>query len=270
MKLQNPGQLIMDKSYRLSEQFFSIQGEGRYAGTPSLWVRSFGCNLKCPGFPCDTEYSWNGDYKDSHDTYTSKEIYTKLKSLITDKHNPTGSLKHPLTGNDIHLVFTGGEPLLKKYQSMIREVVNMFAVDNSLVNFTVETNGTQPLTDKFIQWLMDDLNIIPFFSISPKLESVSGEVDVVDVDNINNILDAFEGQLKFVANVSDECEKELFKAINRIQYDALLRYDYWVMPLGATKEENLNIAPIVEKYQQLGFKIATRNHTYIWSDSPNR
>tara|TARA_B110000503_G_scaffold32339_1_gene52551 strand:+ start:645 stop:1421 length:777 start_codon:yes stop_codon:yes gene_type:complete len=256
--------------YRLSELFFSMQGEGRYAGTPSLWVRSFGCNLKCPGFPCDTEYSWNGDYRDSHDTYTSTEIYNKLKSLITDEHNPEGCLTHPFTGNDIHLVFTGGEPLLKKYQLMIQEVVSMFNADNFFVKFTMETNGTQPLTDKFRQWLIEDLNIVPFFSISPKLESVSGEVDAVDVDNINKILNNFSGQLKFVADESNTCEKELFDVIKKIKTNAVFDYDYWVMPLGATKEQNLCVAPIVEKYQQLGFKIATRNHTYIWSDSPNR
>jgi len=42
------------------------------------------------------------------------------------------------------------------------------------------------------------------------------------------------------------------------------------MPLGETREDQLKIAPIVEKYQQMGFKIATRNHTYIWSNEKNR
>jgi len=256
--------------YRLSELFFSIQGEGHYAGTPSLWVRTFGCNLKCPGFPCDTEYSWNPSFKNQHGSYTSEEVYNNLKALITDEKNPTGSLVHPLTGNDIHLVFTGGEPLLKKFQTLIQEVVSMFALDNKIVNFTVETNGTQSLTEKFHLWLDNNHNIEPFFSISPKLESVSGEKNAVDVKNITDILDSFSGQLKFVADASEECETELLYFVEKLEYNSSMRYEYWVMPLGETREEQLQIAPIVEKYQQMGFKIATRNHTYIWSNDKNR
>jgi organic radical activating enzyme len=256
--------------YRLSELFFSIQGEGHYAGTPSLWVRTFGCNLKCPGFPCDTEYSWNPSFKNQHGSYTSEEVYKKLKALITDQHNPSGSLVHPLTGNDIHLVFTGGEPLLKKYQQLIQEVVCMFSLDNEIVHFTMETNGTQSLTEDFYHWLIHDTSVIPFFSISPKLEAVSGELLAVNVENITEILDAFPGQIKFVADASEECEKELLYFVEKLMYNGNLDYEYWVMPLGETREDQLQIAPIVEKYQQMGFNIATRNHTYIWSNDKNR
>jgi 7-carboxy-7-deazaguanine synthase len=256
--------------YRLSELFFSIQGEGHYAGTPSIWVRTFGCNLKCPGFPCDTEYSWNPSFKNQHGSYTSEEVHNTLKALITDEKNPTGSLVHPLTGNDIHLVFTGGEPLLKKYQKMIQEVVCMFGLDNKMVHFTMETNGTQCLTEDFYHWLIHDMNVVPFFSISPKLEAVSGELLAVNVENITEILDSFPGQLKFVADASDECEAELLYFIEKLKYNSGLDYEYWVMPLGETREDQLQIAPIVEKYQQMGFKIATRNHTYIWSNDKNR
>lgn len=258
--------------YRLSEMFLSIQGEGHYAGTPSLWVRTFGCNLKCPGFPCDTEYSWNPSFKNQHGSYTSDDIYKNLKALITDEYNPTGSLVHPLTGNDIHLVFTGGEPLLKKYQVMIKEVVKLFMVDNNFVNFTVETNGTQELTKEFDEWLYDyDGSFCSaFFSISPKLEAVSGEKGAVNIENINKILDRYNGQLKFVADASEECEKELLYFVEKLMYNGNLDYEYWVMPLGETREDQLQIAPIVEKYQQMGFKVATRNHTYIWSNDKNR
>ena len=53
-------------------------------------------------------------------------------------------------------------------------------------------------------------------------------------------------------------------------YNSNLNYEYWIMPLGETREDQLQIAPIVEKYQQFGFNIATRNHTYIWSNEKNR
>jgi hypothetical protein len=113
------------------------------------------------------------------------------------------------------------------------------------------------------------MQIMPFFSISPKLKTVSGESDAVKPDTIMNILNFFPGQLKFVANDSEECSKELVDVVKNLRYNGLMD-EVWVMPLGATKEEQLQIAPIVEKYQQMGFKIALRCHTYVWSDAKNR
>jgi len=41
----------------LVEHFYSIQGEGRYTGVPSLFFRFGGCNLKCEGFACSEKAS---------------------------------------------------------------------------------------------------------------------------------------------------------------------------------------------------------------------
>lgn len=267
----------MANKYRLSEQFFSIQGEGKFAGQPSLWARVFGCNLKCPGFPCDTEYSWNGDFVDQTTSLTAIEIVDNWIEMLKTKDNPNGLLRHPITGNDVHLVFTGGEPLLPKYQKMIIEVYNELQsrnLNNTPINISVESNGTQPLSADFIEFLDTDyVWMYFFFSFSPKLETVSGEKEAVNYTNIANVLKEYEGQLKFVCDETDECESELDAVVSRLNSEKSTwqaPYDYWVMPLGTTREDQLQIAPIVEKYQAKGFKIATRNHTYIWSDAKNR
>jgi organic radical activating enzyme len=266
---------MSEQTYRLSEIFSSIQGESSRAGTPSIWVRTFGCNLKCPKFACDSEYSWSKEYINDTLSLTSQQIYNELKALITDEYNPTGSLLHPLTNNSIDLVFTGGEPLLKRYQQMIIDVVNLFEVDN-YVNFTIETNGTQQLTPEFKQWCdINSINRNLLFSISPKMESVSGEVNAVDIDNIVEYIElSRNAQIKIVANDTDESQAEIIEFVQKLN-NATSEYinyyfSYWIMPVGETREDQLKIAPIVERYQQLGFNIATRNHTYIWSNDKGR
>jgi organic radical activating enzyme len=259
----------MTERYIISENFMSIQGEGRYAGTPSLWVRTFGCNLKCPGFPCDTEYSWNSNYKDDALLLTADEIYQKLKSFLVSKTNPNGLLYNPVTLNRTHLVFTGGEPLLLKYQRLMRELLDLFKESDNFIDFTIETNGTQMLSTEFRYYLRDVSQCItPFMSISPKLYTVSGEKDAIKYDVLETLMSRYKYQLKFVADDTDECENELLDVLSKIKlYDS---DSVWVMPKGETREDQLNVASIVERYQALGFKIATRNHCYIWSNDKGR
>jgi hypothetical protein len=111
-----------------------------------------------------------------------------------------------------------------------------------------------------------------FFSLSPKLESVSGEAGAVNIQNIIDIGTEYYHQVKFVCDETDECENELDAIVHELQTKKheLALFDYWVMPLGTTREDQLQVAGIVEKYQAKGYKIATRNHTYIWSDSKGR
>ena len=294
---------MVETKYRLSEKSWgpNLQGEGVYAGTPSVWIRTFGCNLTCPGFPCDTEYAWNKSMRDDTLIFTVKELVDNAGELLVKESNPKGLLIHPITGNPFHLVFTGGEPLLPKYQKMIMEVISLTQTDEyidkwypysksdddrAVLRITIETNGTQVLSDEFIEFLMDNNGVDVLFSFSPKLFAASGEKNAVNYKNIAKIMAMFDFQLKFVCDESDECGKELDETVEKLKdvflevngdvYDreevtTLVLYDkLWVMPKGTTREDQLNVAGIVEKYQDKGYKIATRNHTYIWSDDKGR
>src|SRR3954466_11415865 len=75
---------------RIAEIFYSIQGEGRLAGVPSVFIRTSGCNLRCVW--CDTPYtSWEPEGQEK----TLDGIVAEAKS-------------YPAR----HAVITGGEPLL--------------------------------------------------------------------------------------------------------------------------------------------------------------
>lgn len=77
---------------RVNEIFYSIQGEGRYTGTPAIFIRLAGCNLRC-NF-CDTEHQ---PYQD----LTEEEIMRQIADFPAS-----------------HIVITGGEPMLQITQSL--------------------------------------------------------------------------------------------------------------------------------------------------------
>ena len=107
-------------SYPITEIFYSLQGEGFFTGTPAVFVRFHGCNLRCPF--CDTR-------PDGYQTLTEDEVVRAVA-------------RHPAR----HVVLTGGEPSLYVTSSLLQRL-------HGLGRFVaIETNGTRPLPDG-IDWV---------------------------------------------------------------------------------------------------------------------
>ena len=181
---------------KIAELFYSIQGEGRYMGVPSVFLRTFGCNFKCAGFGmprgklsteaeelaqvahlytkyedlplvstgCDSYASWHPDFKDLSPMLTSEAIADRIAEII-----PHGEWQ------DEHLVITGGEPLLG-WQRAYPDLINNTKM-RGLKEITFETNGTQKLTPEFKEYLRKWNSVVGrelTFSVSAKLPA-SGE-----------------------------------------------------------------------------------------------
>lgn len=104
----------------VNEIFYSLQGEGFFSGTPSLFIRFSGCNLKCPF--CDTQHL--------HGTEMSEEEI--VEKACTCKAQ--------------HVVITGGEPSLQLTTTLVDKLHNIGKF------VAVETNGTHPLPDN-VDWI---------------------------------------------------------------------------------------------------------------------
>lgn len=116
------------KLLRINEIFYSLQGEGARAGSPSLFIRFQGCNLRCRreshGFDCDTEFV-------SGRKWTPEETVAHLKELAPACH---------------WIVLTGGEPA-RQLDSELVAYLHSFGY-----KLAVETNGTLPVPPD-IDWI---------------------------------------------------------------------------------------------------------------------
>ena len=236
----------------------TIQGEGKLAGMPSLFIRLASCNLRCiwqlpngESSCCDTSYA-------TFDNIDSKRI--SVNDAVKTIKNNLGAIRH--------VVITGGEPLLQK--EPLARLVSALKLETG-VHLTLETNGT--IFDS------DVAQHIDLFSISPKLEnsvptlekmkdmqipfSAAFEMHAkkrINADALQSFLDIAkrlnkEIQLKFVIGKFGE-EEEIRQLLAHLSGWNVS--DIMVMPLGAT-DDDMYIT------SQIAFEMAIRNG---WRFSP--
>ena len=214
---------------KVSELFWSCQGEGQYVGVPSIFLRTFGCNFTCGGFGmprgqlsterdniaatliknigykelplvstgCDSYASWDPRFKHLSPMLSINQILFEIKKLL-----PDGKFSR-----DKHLIITGGEPLLgwqRAYPSLIDECIKI-----GLTHLTFETNGTQNLSDELYNYLILIANqgVEITFSISAKLPC-SGETwdNAIRPDVISKYVSVpnHRSYFKFVVSTEDD------------------------------------------------------------------
>ena len=273
---------------KISELFYSIQGEGRFMGVPSVFLRTFGCNFTCDGFgmakgeksdernvisiKADSFKNYN-DLPLVHtgcDSYASWDPRFKHLSPVLDVEAIVEAIVDTLPHKewkDEHLVITGGEPLLgwqKQYPELLSNE-KMIA----LKELTFETNGTQPLSSEFKQYLLNwTLNNkgrtskrgvdALTFSVSPKL-SVSGEKweDAICPEIVAGYEWCGYTYLKFVIGSQEDAE-EAEDAVNAYR-KAGFSGPVYLMPLGGTERlYSLNNRSVAEYAMRKGWRYSDR------------
>lgn len=266
---------------KISELFYSIQGEGKYMGVPSVFLRTYGCNFTCGGFGMPKgEQSLERitiavnaeNYKDYKslplvstgcDSYASWDPAFKHLSPMLDTDTIANSIVDTLPRGrwmDEHLVITGGEPLLG-WQRAYPDLLSHEKM-KSLKELTFETNGTQRISDEFgkylHQWQRNRAKDAITFSVSPKL-SISGEKweEAICPDVVSHYKQYGFVYLKFVVATKEDV-KEAEQAVDEYRKRGFTGPVY-LMPVGGTLEKyNLNTKAVAEYAMKLGWRYSAR------------
>ena len=289
---------------RYSEAFYSVQGEGRWVGVPSIFLRTFGCNFECAGFGqprgdiiakesmpyllderadknhpdayksiedlpvtpigCDSSASWAAKYKHLQMTKSVSEVINHIISLLP---NGTFQGRH---GEDIHLVITGGEPLLG-WQRVWPDLIDRLHKEFGLFNVTFETNGSKHCEDNMTEYFNSEgKDVHVTWSTSPKL-SISAETleDTLKPDalvSMNNVTNSYLYNKFVVRDKIDFDEVDMYVDAYKkagVKLDAI-----YCMPEGATfEQQELTEKDVAEACMETGYKFSPRLHISLFGNA---
>jgi len=230
------------KTLRVSEHFYSIQGEGPTVGVPAIFIRLQGCNLNCG----DAGGDWVCDTIDVWKNGTAHAINDWQDYFLKEYQQPLSL--------GAHIIITGGEPLLQ--QTALIDWLSTFKHQPFI---EVETNGTiipQPKLSRYInQW-----------NVSPKLSN-SGESMSrrLKHDALQWFLMNDRSIFKFV--ISSDKDIEEIRTLCSIINAWPIRKKY-LMPAADSKIKLETIYPsIIDICKTHGFSLSQRFHLSIWDQT---
>ena len=280
---------------KVSETFYSAQGEGRFVGVPSVFLRTFGCNFTCSGFGCapgqssseadavaknvhlykdfnslplvntgcDSYASWHPEFKHLSPTYDTADLVDRLLELTPNRKWMQDN------GNDVHLVITGGEPLLG-WQRAYEELLSHPRMAD-LRNITFETNGTQLLHSGFKsylkKWAAQDNHRQVTFSVSAKL-SASGEKweDAICPDIVVDYqTHGHSTYLKFVVETNEHFQ-EVDRAVTEYRSAGFTGVVYVMPQGGVVAPYEQNRVRVADWALSKGYYYSPRLHVDLWGN----
>lgn len=239
----------------ISEIYLSRQGEGLLTGTPSVFVRTSGCNLRCDF--CDTPFtSWNPEGSQKSVAEVVAAVVEVAVRPLPDRAEGQDNFDGPAS----HVVLTGGEPMLAKEVEQLCE-----SLTNQKFHITIETAGT----------LDRDLHC-DLMSISPKLSNSTPSAERAGQwaakhdatrhrpDIVASLIGRHDYQLKFVvAKTEDLNEIETYVT----EVSDVNRSKVLLMPEGIDAETLQQRATWLEPLcRDRGFTFCPRQHIFWYGN----
>lgn len=269
---------MSDKNYlHISEDFYSVQGEGISSGVPSYFIRLFNCNLSCGASKAFMKLARRGQegtdagefqgdlHAEGKATWTCDTIPVWVKGnkkefqYLVDRWQEQGIFESIMAGT-IRLIWTGGEPALPIHQECIHNFLiwlnENYGGETWNVYSEIETNGTQVLNDDMFSF-MDQINS------SPKLSN-SGHTpeERIVPEAINRIMEHSNYQFKFVISTEDDI-REMFEDFI-MPFDIPLTNVVCMPGLDAQEDFHERTRWVMEMAIKYKFRGLTRLHVSAW------
>ena len=238
----------MSQKIIISEVFYSIQGEGKTMGIPSVFVRLGGCNLMCGGMGTQFDKELHNGAEWRCDTI---EVWMNGEAMLIEDVLPERCIDAIVNG--AHIILTGGEPMMQ--QNALEEFINYIKddiVDQPYIE--VETNGTIIPSD----FLLKEVSL---WNCSPKLLNSGNDRSMTFKPDVIKTLNKLNTIYKFVINNEKEWQE-----VKELYLDIIDRDKIWLMPAGENQELlNKNKLRVVELAIDNHVNFTTRLHIEIWN-----
>jgi 7-carboxy-7-deazaguanine synthase len=226
---------------RLSELYTSLQGEGPNTGLPTQFVRFAGCNLRCPGWPCDTQHAIDpAIWRHESESIGPRELLDRLAEW------PRA------------ITLTGGEPYIQpegQYQEFVQLAREL--------GYTVEvfTNGTQHIPT----WAVFECSHILDWKLPGSGETLKADLFQARANNIKKL--GRRDSVKFVCKDLDDMDEA-----KKVTYQLLMDghpCQLWAGIVWGGELTNEQLAEYIVQ-EQMPWRLNVQVHKFIWKAEARR
>ena len=246
---------------RLVEHFYSIQGEGRYIGKPSLFFRLGGCNLRCEGYGSTTKLPDATVAKGCDTLYAVDRSFSKSWMDISKVEELIAIYKSYNLPQGVDIVFTGGEPLLYASSEVLVEFLRFLQKRGHRITF--ETNATLMVDFSRFSIYKECLFVLAI-KLENSNEPYAKRIKPKVVSHLAK--GAKESFFKFTLDEAT-IKKDAHRQIEEIRSLAK-ELEVFCMPLGDDSATlQANTAALIPFCKQHGYRFSDRLHIRLWGQT---
>lgn len=221
---------------RIDEIYLSVQGEGPRVGIPTVFLRTGGCNLRCPGWPCDTQHAIDIKFRKNWIPTEVADIVEKVMKVAD--------------GRQINVCLTGGEPFLQNNHELMRLVgaLSQLSIVDDIECFS---NGTL----EYPEWALENVNFIMDWKLPGSGEDPLNNTRLLNLSNLTD-----DDAVKFV--IKDRADYEMAVGL----YDQYICGSSGVEVFYGVAWDQLTNATLIGWVMEdkLPWRLNVQMHNYIW------